>query len=179
MVGRDLKQFYPRRHGPPADAPVRLDVRQVTYAGGPARPVSLALRGGEIVGMAGLVGAGRTELAEALFGIRRVTGGEVRLDGERVTVRHPRDAIAAGLLLVPEDRRRHGLVLEESILRNLALPNFDRLAVLGWILPGREARLGGELMGRLGVRAAGPGQIAGQLSGGNQQKVVLGKWLAR
>jgi ribose transport system ATP-binding protein len=179
MVGRDLKQFYPRRHGPRPDAPVRLDVRGVIYDGGPPEPISFALRGGEIVGMAGLVGAGRTELAEALFGVRRILDGEVRLDGELVRVRHPNDAIAAGLLLVPEDRRRHGLVLADTVLHNLSLPNFDLVSVLGWIVPRRESGLGADLMRRLTVRAAGPGQVAGQLSGGNQQKVVLGKWLAR
>ena len=179
MVGRDLKQFYPRRHGARPDAPVRLDVREVVFSGGPPHPVSFQLRGGEIVGMAGLVGAGRTELAEALFGIRKVMGGEVFLDGRRVFIRHPLDAIAAGLLLVPEDRRHHGLVLEDTILHNLALPNFDLLSVLGWILPRRESALAGDLMQRLKVRASGAGQIVGQLSGGNQQKVVLGKWLAR
>ena len=87
--------------------------------------------------MAGLVGAGRTELAEALFGVRPLTGGEVLLDGEPVRVRHPRDAIAAGLLLVPEDRRRHGLVLADSVQGNLSLPNLDRLSarLLGWVVP--------------------------------------------
>jgi ribose transport system ATP-binding protein len=179
MVGRDLKQFYPRRHGAPSVFLVRLDVKGVLFAGGSPQPLSFSLRGGEIVGMAGLVGAGRTELAEALFGVRRLVAGEVRLDGELVRIRHPKDAIDAGLLLVPEDRRHHGLILDESIVHNLALPNFDRLAVLGWILPRREAMLGNELMRRLGVRASGPRQIVGQLSGGNQQKVVLGKWLAR
>jgi ribose transport system ATP-binding protein len=178
MVGRDLKQFYPRRHGARVDAPVRLDVRALCFAGGTSQPISFALRSGEIVGMAGLVGAGRTELAEALFGIRRLVRGEVYLDGRRVFIRHPKDAIKSGLLLVPEDRRRHGLILPDSVLHNLALPNFNLLTVLGWILPGREAKLGSDLMQRLTVRASGPGQIVGQLSGGNQQKVVLGKWLA-
>jgi ribose transport system ATP-binding protein len=179
MVGRDLKQFYPRRHALGAAAPVRLAVRDLTYAGGPGIPISFAVRGGEIVGMAGLVGAGRTELAEALFGIRALTGGTVHLDGTPVTLRHPSQAITAGLLLAPEDRRRHGLVLEESVRGNLALPNLDRLSTLGWVVRGREAELCRDLMRRLGVRASGPGQRVRLLSGGNQQKVVLGKWLAR
>ncbi len=178
MVGRDLTQFYPRRHAAAA-GPVRLEVRGVTFAGGPARPISFVLHGGEVVGMAGLVGAGRTELAEALFGLRRLTAGEVLLDGRPLRVHSPRQAIAAGLLLAPEDRRRHGLVLSHTVQRNLALPNLERLSVLGWVLPGREADLTRDLMGRLRVRASGPDQVVGQLSGGNQQKVVLGKWLAR
>jgi ribose transport system ATP-binding protein len=180
MVGRDLKQVYPRRHGPAADAPVRLDVKDLTFAGRKAPPVSFTLRAGEVVGMAGLVGAGRTELAEALFGLRPITGGRVLLDGRPLTPRHPAEAVSSGLLLVPEDRRRNGLVLEESIRHNLALPNFDMLSVFGgWVVRRREEALCRDLMGRLRVRASGPGQAAGLLSGGNQQKVVLGKWLAR
>ncbi len=179
MVGRDLQQLYPRRHSLAADARVRLDVRGLTYQGGSSQPLSFRLHGGEVVGMAGLVGAGRTELAEALFGIRRVKAGAVFIDGSPVVIRHPRQAVRAGLLLVPEDRRHHGLVLTESIRRNLALPNFDRLTSFGWIWRGRERALAGDMMQRLRVRASGPGQAAGLLSGGNQQKVVLGKWLAR
>jgi ribose transport system ATP-binding protein len=179
MVGRDLRQLYPRRHATDPAAPVRLSVENVTYAGGPDEPISFVLKGGEIVGMAGLVGAGRTELAEALFGVRRITGGRVMLDGQPLHVRHPGEAVAAGLLLVPEDRRRHGLILADSVAHNLALPNLDRLARGGWVLPGREAALAGEAITRLRVRTASASSPAGLLSGGNQQKVVLGKWLAR
>jgi ribose transport system ATP-binding protein len=179
MVGRDLKQLYPRRHAVAETAPVRLGVRDVTFTGGPPTPISFSVRGGEVVGLAGLVGAGRTELAEALFGIRRVTRGTVLLDGTPVIIRHPREAVAAGLLLVPEDRRHHGLVLSDSVEHNLSLPNLDLVSRLGWVLGGREARLGRDLVQRLRVRAAAPTQAVGLLSGGNQQKVVLGKWLAR
>jgi ribose transport system ATP-binding protein len=178
MVGRDLRQLYPRQHVPAPDAPVRLSVRDLTFAGG-GPPLSFTLRGGEIVGMAGLVGAGRTELAEALFGIRRMTGGQVLIDGRPLVVRHPRDAIRAGLLLVPEDRRRHGLVLGDSVQGNVALPNLADLSRLGWVLPGRERRLGRDTIDRLRIRTAGPAQSVGLLSGGNQQKVVLGKWLSQ
>jgi ribose transport system ATP-binding protein len=182
MVGRDLKQFYARRHKPTAQAPVRLEVKDVTFAGGPRMPISFCIRAGEIVGMAGLVSAGRTELAEAVFGLRRRTSGRVLLDGEEVRVRHPRDSIRAGLLLAPEDRRRHGLVLTESVQRNFSLPNLDRLCTfgpLGWVLSARERGLSRDLMARLSVKTSGPQQVVGLLSGGNQQKVVLGKWLAR
>jgi ribose transport system ATP-binding protein len=179
MVGRDLQQLYPRRHAQDPAAKVRLDVRGLTYHGGSAQPMTFQLRAGEVVGMAGLVGAGRTELAEALFGIRRVNSGEVRIDGRAVAVRHPGRAVKAGLLLIPEDRRRHGLVLIESIRENVSLPNFDQLASLGWIWPGRERGLARATIQRLRVRASGPRQAVGLLSGGNQQKVVLGKWLAR
>jgi ribose transport system ATP-binding protein len=179
MVGRDLQQFYPRRHAGAEAARVRLDVRGVTFAGGPEQPISFEIRGGEIVGMAGLVGAGRTELAEALFGIRRILGGQVFLDGNPVVIRHPREAIAAGLLLVPEDRRHHGLVLADSVRNNFSLPNLDQLTRLGWVVGSRETRLGRELTERLRVKTAGLSKAVGLLSGGNQQKVVLGKWLAR
>jgi ribose transport system ATP-binding protein len=182
MVGRDLKGFYHRRHKASADAQVRLEVRELTFTGGPPWPASFAVRGGEIVGMAGLVGAGRTELAESLFGLRPVTAGEVLLDGARLRVRNPRDAIRAGLLLVPEDRRRHGLVLTDTVRGNICLPNLSRLSTLGpvgWVLPSRERHLTRDLSVRLSVKASGQRQVVGELSGGNQQKVVLGKWLAR
>lgn len=178
MVGRDLKQLYPRNHQAKQDAQVRLAVNGLRREGCP-HAVSLALRAGEIVGMAGLVGAGRTELAETLFGVRRITSGEVLLDGVPLRVTHPREAMSAGLVLVPEDRRHHGLLLEFAISDNLALPNYDRLSSMGWLLPGPIAKLARDTMERLRVRAFGPSQAAGQLSGGNQQKVVLGKWLAR
>jgi ribose transport system ATP-binding protein len=180
MVGRDLRQFYARKHRARADAPVRLEVRSLTYAGGPPHPVSFTIRAGEIVGMAGLVGAGRTELAEAIFGLRPLTSGAVLLDGKPVSITSPRRAIAAGLLLAPEDRRRHGLVLTDTVEHNLSLPNLPLLSrLLGWVSRPAERALSADLMSRLHVKASGPHQAVGLLSGGNQQKVVLGKWLAR
>jgi ribose transport system ATP-binding protein len=179
MVGRDLKQFFRHEHAAGAGRPVRLEVRGVRYEGGPATPVSFVLRAGEVVGMAGLVGAGRTELAEALFGLRPVVSGEVLLDGRPVSLRSPAGAIAAGLLLVPEDRRRHGLVLEDSVQHNVGLPNLDGVSRLGLVVPRREAGLAGGVRDRLRVRTPRLAQPVGLLSGGNQQKVVLGKWLVR
>jgi ribose transport system ATP-binding protein len=179
MVGRDLKQFYPRRHGAAAGAPERLTLEGITCAGGPGVPISLGVRAGEVVGLAGLVGAGRTELAETVFGLRRRTGGRVLLDGEPVTARHPADAVAAGLLLVPEDRRHHGLIVTQTVRDNLALPNLDRLSAWGVLKPGAEERLARAQMTALGVKAYSSGQVVGNLSGGNQQKVVLGKWTVR
>jgi ribose transport system ATP-binding protein len=179
MVGRDLKGFYPRtdrraREGPPA-----LELRGVTHAGGPTTPVSFAVRAGEIVGMAGLVGAGRTELAEALFGLRSLTAGQVLLDGKPVKIRHPSDAVAAGLLMAPEDRRGNGLVLEKGVGFNLSLPNLDMLSAGGLVRQERERKTSRELCDRLKVKTPSIYQMVGLLSGGNQQKVVLGKWLAR
>jgi len=180
MVGRDLKQFYRRQHMPAANGGrVRLEVREVCYADGPAIPVSFELRAGEIVGMAGLVGAGRTELAEAIFGIRRLTLGHVRLDGRPIYISHPRQAITAGLLLAPEDRRLHGLVLQDTVQHNLTLASLDKVSFLRVILRQREKELAQRLADRLGIRTPRLSQTVGLLSGGNQQKVVLGKWLAQ
>jgi ribose transport system ATP-binding protein len=179
MVGRDLKGFYPRADRPVREGPPALEVSNVTYAGGPATPVSFRLRGGEIVGMAGLVGAGRTELAEALFGLRPITAGVVRIDGKPATIRQPSDAVAAGLLMAPEDRRLNGLVLEKSVVFNLSLPNLKMLSGGGLVSSRKERTTTRELVNRLRVKTPSIHQVVGLLSGGNQQKVVLGKWLAR
>jgi ribose transport system ATP-binding protein len=179
MVGRDLKGFYPRTDRRPRDGPPALEVRDLTYTAGPKTLVSFTIRAGEIVGMAGLVGAGRTELAEALFGLRHLTTGKVLLDGKPATIRHPSDAIAAGLLMVPEDRRANGLVLEKGVGFNLSLPNLDMLSAGGLVRENRERVASRDLCDRLRVKTPSIYQIVGLLSGGNQQKVVLGKWLAR
>jgi ribose transport system ATP-binding protein len=179
MVGRDLKGFYPRMHRGVRDGAPVLELREVTYAGGPPTPVSFAIRRGEIVGMAGLVGAGRTELAEALFGLRPTTHGEVLLDGKVVTIRHPSDAVEAGLLMAPEDRRLNGLVLEKGVGFNLSLPNLDMLSAGGFVSDAQERTTSRALCDRLHVKTPSIYQPVGLLSGGNQQKVVLGKWLAR
>jgi ribose transport system ATP-binding protein len=180
MVGRELGQFFHKQgSGVPRPGPPRLEVRGVRYAEGPATPVSFELRGGQIVCMAGLVGAGRTELAEALFGIRHLVEGEVRIDGRPVRIRSPKQAIRAGLLLAPEDRRAHGLVLEASVQQNMGLPNLDMLSWLRLVAGRREAELAHTMCQRLGVRTPSLRQPVALLSGGNQQKVVLGKWLAR
>jgi ribose transport system ATP-binding protein len=129
--------------------------------------------------MAGLVGAGRTELAEAIFGVRRIIGGELCLEGRPIRVHRPADAIAAGILLVPEDRRLHGLVIQESVGFNLSLPNLDHLGSRVGVRRGAEAALHRTWIERLRVRTPSAAQPVGLLSGGNQQKVVYGKWLAR
>ncbi|MDB5310055.1 MAG: D-xylose transporter ATP-binding protein [Gemmataceae bacterium] len=178
MVGRDLKQFFRHSHGKPAGDPV-LTLTDVRYAGGPPHPASLTVRAGEVVGMAGLVGAGRTELSEAVFGLRRITAGVVAVRGRPVTVRRPADAIAAGVFLVPEDRRLNGLVLEAGVGFNLSLPNLDRLNTAGWVNTRAETELVAVTIGRLRVKTPDAAQPVGLLSGGNQQKVVFGKWLAR
>jgi ribose transport system ATP-binding protein len=179
MVGRDLKQYFHKQHGPQTGKSPLLEVCNVRYAGGPVEPVSFSVLPGEILGVAGLMGAGRTELAEAIFGIRPIVSGEVRLDGRATVIRRPRQAVAAGLVLVPEDRRQHGLVLEDSIEHNIGLPNLDRLSFLRFVLRRREHQLAETMASRLHIRAPSVRQLTGVLSGGNQQKVVVGKWLAR
>jgi ribose transport system ATP-binding protein len=176
MVGRDLRGFYPRTDRKPRPGTPALEVRGVTFADAKT-PISFTLRGGEIVGMAGLVGAGRTELAEALFGLRPLTGGEIRIDGKAVSIRHPSDAVAAGLLMAPEDRRLNGLVLEKGVGFNLTLPNLDMLTSGGLVSAARERSTSRELCDRMRVKTPSIYQAVGLLSGGNQQKVVLGKWM--
>lgn len=179
MVGRELQQLYPRHLTANPNAPIRLEVKDLCFAGGSSTPISLQLRGGEIVGLAGLVGAGRTELAEALFGIRPVTSGNVRLDGQLIKVTSPRDAVREGLLLAPEDRRQFGLILSDSVQHNVGLPNLDRLARLFFVSRPKERSLANQTINQLHIKTPSPRQAVGLLSGGNQQKVVFGKWLAR
>jgi ribose transport system ATP-binding protein len=178
MVGRDLKQFYPKIHRKGVGEPA-LSLKGVRFARGPESPVSLEVRAGEILGLAGLVGAGRTELSEAVFGVRPLTAGELLLGGQPVRIASPADAIAAGILLVPEDRRLHGLVLPEGVGFNLSLPNLDRIGSLLGVKRRAEAELHRTWIDRLRVKTPGAAQPVGLLSGGNQQKVVYGKWLAR
>src|SRR5262245_8374444 len=125
MVGRELKQFFQRSRTASAAKPV-LNVRGLRWAENQS-PIEFTLRAGEIVGLAGLIGAGRTELAESLFGVRKKISGQIEVDGRLLQVRRPKDAIDAGLYLVPENRRTQGLVLGESVRNNIALPSLDRL----------------------------------------------------
>ncbi len=176
MIGRDLKAIYQ----PPAAAPgdAVLDVRGVRTTAYPAQAVDLAVRRGEILGLAGLIGAGRTELARALFGIDPMQAGEVWLSGRKVAVASPRDAIAAGLYLVPEDRKGAGVVLDLPVKDNVTLPQVGGLARFGIIRRPAERALAEAERRRLGIRAPSIFTNVGTLSGGNQQKVVLAKWLA-
>ncbi|VTS02425.1 d-ribose transporter atp binding protein : Ribose import ATP-binding protein RbsA OS=Sorangium cellulosum So0157-2 GN=rbsA PE=3 SV=1: ABC_tran: ABC_tran [Tuwongella immobilis] len=178
MVGRELTSYYPRNHRTEAKQPV-LEVRNLRYVGGPEHAVSFTVRAGEVLGMAGLIGAGRTELSEAIFGLRPILSGEIILDGKPIQVRSTVEAIEQGILLVPEDRRYHGLVLQQTVGFNFSLPNLNRWNRLGLVDRRQEREQGLQLKQRLGVRSDGLCQLAGQLSGGNQQKIVLGKWLPR
>lgn len=176
MVGRDLADEYPQRKVAPGCE--RLVVTNLSRAGA-VHNVSFAVRAGEIVALAGLVGAGRTEVLRLLFGADRSNAGEIMLDGHRLTIRCPRDAIAAGIGLLTEDRQRQGLVLGHSIRHNFALPNLSRLSRLGIVDGRREQAAFAGHVSRLQIKAPGPDAAARNLSGGNQQKVVLAKWLER
>ncbi|NNJ11470.1 sugar ABC transporter ATP-binding protein [Chloroflexales bacterium ZM16-3] len=175
MVGRDLAELFPKQHV--AAGELALEVEGL---GLPGRfsDVSFELRRGEIVGMAGLVGAGRTEVAEALFGVMPAASGHIRIDGHEVTVSGPEQAMALGIGYVPEDRKQHGLVLAMSIAQNITLPTLRRFARMGWLSGAAERRSAAEDATRLEVKMSSLDQPASQLSGGNQQKVVLAKWLS-
>ena len=175
MVGRDLGELFPKEEAE-IGAPL-LEVRGLTRQG-VFHDVSLTVRRGQIVGLAGLVGAGRTEVARALFGIDPIDAGEVLLDGRPLSIKSPSDAVKAGMAFVPEDRQHQGLVLDMAIEPNTTLPILRRLTKLGLILRRRERELAKAQTERLQVKAAGLEVPAASLSGGNQQKLVLAKWLA-
>ncbi len=175
MVGRELTDMYPKERAP--FGPERLRIENVTCRGGRVRDISFSIRGGEIVGLAGLVGAGRTELAEALFGVTPIQSGRVLVDGVERHFRSPHDAIRAGLGLLTEDRKRTGLLLNLPVSHNVTVAGLDRLMV-GPHLPLREERrVADGFVRQLHIRTPSLRQIAVRLSGGNQQKVVLAKWL--
>jgi ribose transport system ATP-binding protein len=144
----------------------------------PDRSASLHARPGEILGLAGLVGSGRTSLARAVFGIEPALGGGIVLDGKKVRIGSPRDAIGLGLYLVPEDRKLSGLVLSMSVTKNVTLPALKRHARLGLVSRASEAQTGERQRQALRIKAPSASVDAGTLSGGNQQKVVLARWLA-
>jgi ribose transport system ATP-binding protein len=179
MVGRELKQFYRRTHEVAASPAPVLRAEGMRWLERSSQSSGLVVDAGEIVGLAGLMGAGRTELAEALFGVRRLLAGQLLLDERVVQIRSPTDAIAAGILLVPEDRRLQGLVLPDSVKRNISLGSLDSLEWLRLVTLRRETELAESMRQRLGIRTPSIRQAVGLLSGGNQQKVVLAKWLAR
>jgi len=177
MVGRALELAFPPKQPPPADAPVVLEADGVSRAGA-VDGVSLAVRAGEIVGLAGLVGSGRSEVARLLFGADRLDAGEVRLDGRPLRLRGPGQAARLGIALVPESRKEQGLLMMRSIRENATLATLPRYATAGVVRRGRERERTEGLVARLDVRAPGTGTRVGSLSGGNQQKVLFAKWLA-
>ncbi len=175
MVGRDLSAYYREVRSSPG--PARLEVRNLVRSG-VLHGVSLTVRAGEIVGLAGLVGAGRTELARCLCGVDPIDAGEIWVDGQRVTIRSPQDAVRQGIVLVPEDRKQQGLVLVLSVRENIALSVLRHLARFGFPSRQRERSLAQAFVDRLRIRTPSLEQRVLNLSGGNQQKVVLARALA-
>jgi ribose transport system ATP-binding protein len=176
MIGRELKSLYQAPACPAGEA--ALEVVGARTAAKPRRTVDLGVRRGEIVGLAGLVGSGRTELARALFGIDRLLAGEVRVCGAAVEPGRPRSAIEAGLVLVPEDRKRSGLLLDLSVAENISLPNLRACSRHGLVSTPAVRSAAQVQRDRLDIRVPDVATAAGVLSGGNQQKVVLAKWLS-
>lgn len=176
MVGRDVSRIFSRQPCQPGRTV--LEVQGVRTTAWPAHAVSFSLRAGEVVGVAGLVGAGRTELLRTLFGIDAPLAGSIVADGQTLQLRSPQDAIAAGIALVPEDRKQQGIVLDMAIRQNIGLASAHRHSKAGFLSFSTEQAQSQEMCSRLRVRMPNDQARVGNLSGGNQQKVVLGKWLA-
>ena len=174
MVGREVSSIYTRE--PLAPGAERLRVEGLCNKA--LHDVSFSLRAGEIAGMAGLIGAGRTELCRALFGIDPLDKGRVWISGREVRVRTPREAVAAGIALIPEDRQRTGLATLLPVAYNFTMASLPSVSRAGCIRLASERKLSAEFTSRLRIRCDSAGQLAGRLSGGNQQKVAIAKWLA-
>lgn len=174
MVGRELGERFPERSVKPGAE--RLRVENLSD-GGILQDISFTARQGEILGVAGLMGAGRTEIMRTLFGVVPKKSGRVVLDGQEITIRKPEDAIRHGIAFVTEDRKAEGLVLELSVRENIALPNLTALSRNGLLAVGKEKHLVRDMITRLNIKTRDAEQHVKSLSGGNQQKVVIGKWL--
>jgi ribose transport system ATP-binding protein len=176
MVGRELSIFFSRRHGFTKDQ-VILEVKKISRSRA-FSDISFKLFKGEVLGVYGLVGAGRTEVAEAIFGLVSAESGEILVDGFPAKIKSPMDAISHNIALVPEDRRKLGLISMLSVRKNLSLPNLHRLSSMEFIKRSEEEKMVQDTVETLGIRTSSWNALVETLSGGNQQKVVLGKWLA-
>ena len=175
MVGRKVENLYPQKNTPSQDELLRVDHLSTRRL---LRDVSLRVNKGEIVGLAGLVGAGRTEVARCLFGIDRMDRGTLIKNGRRITPHHPAEAIALGIGLVPEDRKAQGAILSQSIRENISLSRLKRICLGGGIIShSRDRRLANHYQQTLRIRLGSVEHPVASLSGGNQQKVVIAKWL--
>ncbi|MGI4981288.1 MAG: sugar ABC transporter ATP-binding protein [Janthinobacterium lividum] len=175
MVGRPIESIYPKRTV--SMGAVALEVRDLTHAESGLHKISFAVRRGEILGFAGLVGSGRTELARVLFGLTPADAN-VFVHGRPVRLRSPADAIRNGIAYLPEDRRQHGVVLDMSIAENISMADLSAVSSMGLIDHAKEVNLANEYRSRLRIKAPTVAVAAGTLSGGNQQKVALARWLA-
>lgn len=173
MVGRDLKETFPEKDCPIGKA--GLEIKHFTGNG--VSDISFTVHHGEILGLGGLIGAGRTELAQLIFGAASLESGELYLDGEKVVIKSPKEAVGHGLALIPEDRKQQGLVLDSSVEENILLPSLPRLSRMLLIKKSKARNLSQNLRQSLDIKTPSLGQKTRNLSGGNQQKVVLAKWL--
>jgi ribose transport system ATP-binding protein len=176
MVGRSVDRIFPKTDPPTGKEVLRID--KLSGANGAFRDVSFSVNAGEIFGIAGIVGAGRTELVRAIVGADPIASGKIEIDGKAVHLKEPGDAIKAGVVLVPEDRKGQGVVLDHTVAANLALGNYDRLAPDGWLTPLKVTSFASDAIRRLGVKGRAQQKIR-FLSGGNQQKVVIARWISR
>ncbi|BCI53412.1 sugar ABC transporter [Mycolicibacterium litorale] len=174
MIGRELEALFPDRPAPTDETVLEVKNLQVD---GASQPVSFTVNAGEIVGLAGLVGAGRTELLEAIFGARHSSAGEIVVRGKHVKRNSPAAAITAGMAMVPEDRKLSGVVLSMSVLDNGTLPRLSSFSVGGWLRGKTRTKAVADVMQSVRLRSRNLNQEVGTLSGGNQQKVVLARWL--
>jgi ribose transport system ATP-binding protein len=178
MIGRTLHEVFPARPSPRATPEPLLEVRSLGW-GSALRDISLTLHRGEIVGLSGLEGQGQGDLLAALFGVYAGLRGDVRIAGRRVALSSPRDAMRAGIALVPEDRKTQGLILALPVRENVTLASPGRVSRGGLVAPGRERRVARQLADRLAIKAPDLDAPVRVLSGGNQQKVAIAKWLLR
>lgn len=176
MVGREVSAIYHRDPIPPGEELLRVE--HLTRRG-KLDDISFTLRAGEIVGMAGLIGAGRTELCRAIFGLDRIDSGAVLVAGRPVRIRSPREAVSAGIALLTEDRQKTGLALRLPVASNATMANVAGISHFGILDLAAEERVSSDFVSKLRIRAASGKQPVGRLSGGNQQKVVIAKWLFR
>jgi ribose transport system ATP-binding protein len=176
MVGREVTSIYQRDAVPPGDELLRV---QNLNRGDVLKDITFSLRAGEIVGLGGLMGAGRTELCRAIFGIDPIDSGKIFVAGKEIKIRTPGKAVDSGIALIPEDRQRTGLAIRLSISQNTNIANMRAISPYGIINRTAERKVTAESIARLRIKASSGAQLAGRLSGGNQQKVVIAKWLAR
>ncbi len=182
MVGREKKDFFVKQQHPLGKTVLEVSQLSLRDVENPNRKmlcnISLSIREGEVLGLYGLMGAGRTELLETIFGLHpHETSGIIRIEGKEVSISHPSEAVSHGLALCPEDRKREGLVLGMSVGRNVTLASLCDCLTYGLLDDNKEHHFADDYRQRLGIKSTSDEQLAGQLSGGNQQKIVLGKWL--
>ncbi|MEZ4630490.1 MAG: sugar ABC transporter ATP-binding protein [Deinococcales bacterium] len=174
MVGRTIDKLFPKQDSKLGE--VVLEVRNLSTEPH-SRNISFHLRAGEILGLAGLVGSGRSETAQAIFGTLPITTGEIFIKGQKVKIQEPRDAVRHGIAYVPEDRGSQGLIKAMNLRENVSLASLNKVSQASFINSQQEKRVAEEAIKRFSIRAYGPEQVVAKLSGGNQQKIVLGKWL--